>query len=58
MIVRLLWDVTRCAGTGCAKKADCLRVKELQNMGPRTPWTERYCTDGAGFIPVKESGDG
>lgn len=39
----LHYDYCRCAGTGCDRKAECLRVAAMQDMGPNTPKKERLC---------------
>lgn len=52
---KLPFDYCRCQGKDCDRKAECLRVEQMSNMGPRTPWTERYCPDfntSEGFIGV------
>ena len=55
---RLPYDWCRCTGQDCDRKMECLRHFALQDMGPRTPWTERYCEDLGGnlqgFIAVRE----
>lgn len=60
MTGRLLWDVARCHGVGCARKQECLRREQLCNMGPRTPQYERLCVSGMyeDFIEiVRDDGD-
>lgn len=57
MMPRLLYDICRCQGQGCDRRAECLRHVALDDMGPQTPWTERYCELGReseGFIAVRE----
>lgn len=54
---RLPYDYCRCGGDDCDRKAQCLRVLELRNMGPRTPWTDRMCEMGKEhehFITIRE----
>ena len=55
--VKLPYEKCRCQGRDCDRKADCLRFAALDDMGPATPWTERYCDMGReaeGFIRVRE----
>lgn len=55
---RLPYDNCRCQGEGCDLKATCLRHVALDDMGPATPWTERYCEEvgreAEGYIMVRE----
>lgn len=55
---RLPYDYCRCAGKDCDRKTECLRHTAMEDMGPRTPWTDRYCDEigreSQGFIAVRE----
>lgn len=54
---RLPHDCCRCTGKDCDRKAECLRHLAMQDMGPRTPWTERYCPAGResdGYLAARE----
>lgn len=57
-MTRLSYDYSRCAGQDCDRKTECLRFAALNDMGPRTPWTERYCEEigreSEGFIAIRE----
>lgn len=54
----LHYDKCRCQGRDCDRKADCLRFAALDDMGPATPWTERYCheigRESEGFLAIRE----
>lgn len=56
--VRLGYDCCRCEGQDCDRKSECLRHVAMSDMGPRTPWTDRYCPDtgttAEGLIAVRE----
>lgn len=57
---RLPYDCCRCAGKDCDRKDECLRHVAMNDMGPRSPWCERYCDLGKeaeGFILVREVRD-
>lgn len=56
-INRLPHDHCRCEGQDCDRKTECMRFVALDDMGPDTPWTERYCDLGReseGYIQVRE----
>lgn len=52
----LPYDYWRCTGKDCDRKAECLRVAAMQDMGPNTPWTERLCEGNTAehFIAIRE----
>ena len=56
----LPWYWWRCQGKDCDRKAECLRVEQMSNLGARTPWTDRYCPEigreSYGFIAIREEG--
>lgn len=58
MIARLPYDICRCKGSNCDRRAECLRFVAFEDVGPATPWTERYCPDtgttSEGFILARE----
>jgi len=42
----LPYDYSRCHGTDCERRYDCLRHHALNDMGPRTLAYERMCDLG------------
>lgn len=57
-MTRLAYDKCRCQGKDCERRSTCLRHAALDDMGPATPWTERFCPDtgttAEGYIMVRE----
>jgi len=53
---RLPLDYCRCQGRDCDREGECLRHVAMNDTGPQTPWTERYCEEGReaeGFIAIR-----
>lgn len=55
-MTHLPFDFCRCAGQNCDRRQACQRHVDMDHMGPRTPWTDRYCPVGReseGYIAVR-----